>query len=121
MATTKSLMNAAVTLATASLLLAGFVASPARGEDGKEIYQKKCASCHGDQGKGDGPAGQKLKPPPEDFAKALKGKDDAYITKATADGGAGVGKSKLMPAYKGKLTDAEIAAVVKYSKSLAGN
>lgn len=34
---------------------------------GKELYNTNCASCHGDNGRGDGPAGAALNPPPRDF------------------------------------------------------
>jgi len=39
-------------------------------ERGKQIYQSRCAFCHGESGKGDGPAGVALKPPPANFAAA---------------------------------------------------
>lgn len=34
---------------------------------GKEIYQAKCASCHGKNGSGEGPASEGLDPPPTNF------------------------------------------------------
>ncbi len=35
---------------------------------GKELYLKYgCQQCHGIEGKGDGPAGKSLKPPPRDY------------------------------------------------------
>ena len=37
---------------------------------GKEVYAQNCASCHGDQGKGEGPAAGALNPPPRNFVKA---------------------------------------------------
>jgi len=55
--------------------------SPARAEAsarersdtsaGKEIYEKKCALCHGAAGKGDGPGAATLDPKPRDFTKGL--------------------------------------------------
>jgi DMSO reductase family type II enzyme heme b subunit len=38
-----------------------------RATGGKELYAEKCALCHGDSGKGDGPAAELLDPRPRDF------------------------------------------------------
>jgi mono/diheme cytochrome c family protein len=38
--------------------------NPARGQ---AIYKEKCASCHGEAGKGDGPGGAALNPRPRDL------------------------------------------------------
>lgn len=39
-------------------------------QDGKAIYDERCAFCHGATGKGDGPASAALSPPPRDFTRA---------------------------------------------------
>jgi mono/diheme cytochrome c family protein len=39
---------------------------------GKEIFLTRCASCHGEDGKGDGPAAAALKIPPSDLTKISK-------------------------------------------------
>jgi mono/diheme cytochrome c family protein len=36
---------------------------------GSEFYQRYCASCHGIEGKGDGPAASVLDPPPKDLTR----------------------------------------------------
>jgi mono/diheme cytochrome c family protein len=36
-------------------------------EWGKDLYRLRCASCHGEGGKGDGPAASALKNPPADL------------------------------------------------------
>jgi DMSO reductase family type II enzyme heme b subunit len=38
---------------------------------GLPLYQKQCATCHGDQGYGDGPAAYLLNPKPRDFASGV--------------------------------------------------
>ena len=106
-------------LATTGFLLASLVASPARGQEAKQLYEETCAPCHGVSGKGDGPAGQVLQPKPADFAIVLQGKDDAYIAKVIDEGGAGVGKSPIMPSYQGVFSDEQIQGLVQYLKELS--
>lgn len=38
---------------------------------GKKLYQRWCTQCHGDQGKGDGPAADFVYPRPRDFTLAM--------------------------------------------------
>ncbi len=42
--------------------------SPDLVSKGKDIYNTNCASCHGETGAGNGPAGGSLNPPPRNFA-----------------------------------------------------
>ncbi len=103
-----------------ALALAGGMAPRLAGaQEAKELYDKQCASCHGPQGKGDGPAGQKLKTPPGDFSKTLKAMSDADIAKVIKEGGKAVGKAPTMPGYGKKLNDAQVQALVQYIKGLA--
>jgi mono/diheme cytochrome c family protein len=104
----------------AAACLVGFTAGSALAQDGKAIYQKECAKCHGDGGAGDGAMGQKLKDKPTNWTAGgggLKDLDDAKITESIKKGGGAVGKSKAMPAYP-KLSDAEVQSVVAYVKTL---
>jgi len=85
----------------------GFAESQAvTGTNGKNIFQKKCASCHtlSDAGATGtiGPNLDQLKPP---FAVAQN--------QVIHGGGA-------MPAFKGVLTDAQITAVAKYVSTHSG-
>ena len=90
----------------------------AAAQDAKAAYDKNCVACHGAAGKGDGAAAKMLKPPPQDFATALKGKSDADVAKVIKEGGKAVGKSPSMPAYGSKLSDDQIKGVVDYIKGL---
>lgn len=88
---------------------------------GAAVYKaNKCANCHGEQGAGDGPAGQKLKDKPSNWTAGgggLKGMDDQKIFDSIAKGGKAIGKSVAMPAYP-KLSEAEVWNLVAYVKSL---
>jgi mono/diheme cytochrome c family protein len=42
-------------------------ATPAILSEGEKLYKANCSSCHGDNGKGDGPASAGLNPPPRNF------------------------------------------------------
>ena len=84
------------------VLLGALLASGTVHADGKATYAK-CAPCHGADGKGKAA----MKTAPFDLSKS-----DADLQKVI---GAGKG---VMPAYKGKLTDAEIADVVKHIRTL---
>ncbi|MBI4913922.1 MAG: c-type cytochrome [Acidobacteria bacterium] len=42
--------------------------NPALMERGRAVYEKTCATCHGPQGKGDGPGATGLNPKPRNFA-----------------------------------------------------
>lgn len=101
------------------LCVVGFTASVVQAQEAKQQYEKNCNTCHGPSGKGDGPAGKMLKPPPADLAAALKGKSDADIAKVIKEGGKAAGKSPLMAAYGKKLSDDQIQALVEYVKGFS--
>lgn len=45
---------------------------PAEGASGRQTYQYYCASCHGENAKGGGPAAEALKTPPTDLTTLAK-------------------------------------------------
>jgi mono/diheme cytochrome c family protein len=106
-------------LVVTSVLLISLGAASVQGQEAKQLYEATCASCHGVSGKGDGPSGQALQPKPANFATALKGKDEAYLTKVITEGGTGIGKSPMMPAYQGIFSDEQIRDLIQYVKRLA--
>ena len=95
----------------AAVLLATVAAVPAMAQDGGAIYKTKCAMCHGADGTGNTPVGKSMKVRSFKSDEDVKASDAALI-KDTKDG---VGK---MPAYAGKLTDAQIQDVVAYIRTL---
>ena len=46
-------------------------ASPQDLEAGKQVYTRKCAQCHGDDGQGTGPAANEVFPRPRDFTRGI--------------------------------------------------
>jgi mono/diheme cytochrome c family protein len=116
---TSGFIRGAVVLAT-GLGLINCAAPAAHAQDAKQLYEKSCNMCHGPSGKGDGPAGKMLKPPPADLGTALKGKADPAIAKIIKEGGKAVGRSAAMPAYGSKLNDDQINSLVQLVKGFSG-
>src|ERR1700733_2683021 len=84
---------------TASLLLfAG--SSLILAQTGADTYKAQCQMCHGATGLGDTPAGKAMKARPFNSPDVLK-ESDADLIAVIKNG-----KNK-MPAFTGKLTDAE--------------
>jgi cytochrome c6 len=90
------------------LLAAGTVSF---AQDGAATYKSKCQMCHGADGTGNTPAGKSTKVRSFSDPDVVKMSDADLIAETTN------GKNK-MPAYKGKLTDAQIKDVVAYIRTL---
>ena len=90
-------------------------------EAGKSSYNLLCGTCHGNGGKGDGPAAAALPVKPQSLADAeyMKSLSDEHLFKVIKEGGTSVGKSALMPPWGGQLSDTQIWNVVAYIKTLA--
>jgi mono/diheme cytochrome c family protein len=82
---------------------------------GKTVYMQRCATCHGESGKGDGPAGKALNPPPRDHTNKeyMDTLTDDQIRTTVMDG------KGAMPPHKALLNDAELTSVVMYVRSLS--
>jgi mono/diheme cytochrome c family protein len=78
---------------------------------GADTYKAKCAMCHGADGLGGTPAGKAMGAKPFTSADYVKA-SDADLIAATKSG-----KGK-MPAFAGKLTDAQIKDAVGYIRTL---
>jgi mono/diheme cytochrome c family protein len=64
----------------------------------EQIFATRCSTCHGTDGKGDGPASAALNPKPRNYTDPAwqKSVTDDHIRKTIVEGGAAVGKSPLM-------------------------
>ena len=100
-----------------AVLLGSFVwaatVAAADVELGKTIYDKKCASCHGADGKGNAKIEKMLKVKIPPLAEAA-GKTDAELLKLVSEG------KKPMPSFQKSLSKGELEAVVHFVKELAG-
>jgi len=74
---------------------------------GRDVYMGKCSSCHGAEGQGG--RGKRL-----NNGQAVAQYPDPVDMEAVVAGGKGSG----MPAFGDDLTDAEIAAVVRYIREV---
>lgn len=92
------------------LFLTMATSSPAQNS-GPEIYKSKCQMCHAADGSGNTPAGKAMKTRPFNSPDVMK-QSDAELTAVIKKG-----KNK-MPAFEGKLTDAQIASLLAYIHTL---
>jgi mono/diheme cytochrome c family protein len=93
-------------------MLAFTAATTTLAADGGALFKQHCASCHGESGKADTPAGKAMKVP------ALAG-DAKVAAMSDADVVAAI---KGNPKHAGiikKLTDDDVAAVATFVKGLA--
>jgi len=97
---------------------------PADRPMGQRVYARRCAVCHGPDGRGNGPAAPSMIPRPRDFTLRLFKYTSTGPNEPPTDDdlrrvvGEGL-QASAMPAFKDLLTDDEIHAVVDEVKRLA--
>lgn len=107
-------MKKAVTLASAVLALSVWAGTA--HADGKAVYMANCLACHGDKGQGS-PVG-----PAQKGNKFILESKDEDIKKIILEGRGGKAKKypkipgDMLP-MKGKISDKDIAAVIKFLKT----
>jgi mono/diheme cytochrome c family protein len=83
-------------------LLTGSVTSvraDSAGAEAASLLSDRCATCHGESGKGDGPGASNLQQKPKNFhdRKWQKSVSDETLAKVIVQGGPAIGLSKSMP------------------------
>ena len=122
----RKFLSTTVALASLVVWLAPATAFAGDAEAGKTTYTVNCVPCHGETGKGDGPVGAVLQPPPRDLSSGdfvfdtdgdgQKG-TDADLKAVISKGGAAFGGSPLMAPWP-MLSDADIDNVIAYIRTL---
>jgi len=92
--------------------------SYAQGQ-GKHLFGQYCATCHGDEGKGDGQNASNLDPQVPDLTTSRNLADAAYVRRVIAEGSAAVGRSPLSPPWGRSLSPQEIEYLTLYCRGLA--
>ena len=109
-------------VALASTLLASAFQNPVPStpksvETGRQLFQKYCKGCHGENATGDGPLAPKdVHPPNLTDAEWKYGATDGEIFSNIREG---IGPKFDMKSWKSRMTDAEIWSVVNYLRSIA--
>ena len=97
-----------------------FLSSTHNIEEGKELFQKNCTACHGEQADGKGPAATALTPPPRDFmnpdAKWTRSREPQDVFKTISEGSPGT----AMPSFSASLAVKERWALTHYLGTLPG-
>jgi len=84
-------------------------------QQGEDIFNKNCVSCHGVKGRGDGPLASAINPKPTNLmAMSGKHKDGDFAWKISTGKGA-------MPAWKNILKRSEIWHLVNYIQTLSSS
>ena len=87
---------------------------------GRDVYAQNCETCHGETGRGDGPAGLRLVPRPADLHLHMAPgvHTDGELFYWVSYGVAGT----AMPDWKNRgLTDEQIWSVINYARATFGN
>jgi mono/diheme cytochrome c family protein len=87
-------------------------ANPASLERGEALYQEYCASCHGPQGAGDGPAAEALNPKPANLKEMAPYHSDGDLAWKIAQG------RGAMPGWKRQLRARQIWDIVNFIKHI---
>ena len=97
----------------ASILVFGF-GPHGKAADGKELFAKQCASCHGPDGKAQTPIARKLGVKDLTQSKLTEAEIEKQIVEGKRDDH---GKEK-MPSFKSKLSADEIKSLIGAVKEL---
>ncbi|MFB3904421.1 MAG: cytochrome c [Acidobacteriota bacterium] len=90
---------------------------PQQVQQGSRLFGENCTSCHGPGGRGDGPAGKTLQPPPRDLTRLAGWKNPTRLSDVFRTLSLGL-TGTLMPAFD-YLTPEQRFAIAHFVVSLA--
>ena len=82
---------------------------------GRALFRERCVACHGERGRGDGPASPGLVPPPADLVLHVPQHSDGELFYMVSRGMPG----SAMPAWRETLGERERWEIVHYLRVLA--
>ena len=84
---------------------------------GAPLYKRYCSGCHGADGRG---GAQTFMPHIQNLTQKdyIEFLPDGYLFTVIAEGGGSVGKSTMMPAWKGTLSEQDIKDVIAHIRAL---
>lgn len=89
--------------------------------EGRALFRHYCATCHGEEGRGDGFNSYNLDPKPRDLADPAfqDERSDAELVAIIRIGGGAAGLSTGMPPWGHTVTERKIQNLVAYVRALA--
>ena len=86
---------------------------------GHRVFLKRCATCHGPQGRGDGQNAYNLQPPPPDFQESLTKLGVDERRRIIEGGTASVGRSSLCPPWGRSVGPDDVDALLAWLEAAA--
>lgn len=87
---------------------------------GAALYTAQCATCHGQDGLGDGPAAAGLDPAPAPLAHTGRMMGDDYLFWRISEGGAMAPFNSAMPTWKATVEEMDRWHLINYIRSMSG-
>jgi Cytochrome C oxidase, cbb3-type, subunit III len=85
---------------------------------GRRLFVHYCATCHGDDARGDGQNASNLNPAPPDMTASTISRDPILTRRVITEGSAAVGRSPLSPPWGRSLSRQQVDYLVAYCEAI---